>query len=369
MRLRGDATAGLAKADAHVKVRANKTEDAMKVLEIQGAYGLDNLKIAERPDPTPGPGQIVVAMKAVSLNYRDWITVSGVYGGSAPLPLVPFSDGAGVVDAVGAGVTRVKVGDRVTSNFFGATWIAGPPMPYKMAGALGGPNDGCAQQKMLISAEGVTKFPEHMSFVEAATLPCAALTAWRALLVDGGLKAGDVALMQGTGGVSIFALQIAKLMGLTTIITSSSDEKLERCKALGADHVINYKTTPEWGGEAKKITEGRGVDLVVEVGGSGTLMQSMRAVRQQGHIAIVGIVSGFGGEGLNMLPGMLIGNNARIQGLSVGSREHFEDMNRALTQHKTKPVVETVYPWTKAKEAFEDMQSGKHFGKIALTID
>jgi NADPH:quinone reductase-like Zn-dependent oxidoreductase len=343
-------------------------EERMRVLQIEGAYGLDHLKFAERPDPTPGPGQIVVRMKAVSLNYRDWITVSGVYGGAHKLPLVPFSDGAGVVERIGEGVTRVKPGDRVTSNFFGATWIGGPPMPHKMAGVLGGPNDGCAQELMLISAEGVTKTPEHMSDVEASCLPCAALTAWRALVVDGALKAGDIALMQGTGGVSIFALQMAKFMGLTTIITSSSDEKLARCKALGADHVINYKTTPEWGGEARKLTGGRGVDLVVEVGGAGTLMESMKAVRQQGHIAIVGIVSGFGGEGLNMLPGMLIGNNARIQGLSVGSRENFEDMNRALTQNQSKPIVETVYPWTRAKEAFEDMQAGKHFGKIALTI-
>ncbi len=340
----------------------------MRVLEIQGAYGLDNLKLAERPDPTPGPGQIVVAMKAVSLNYRDWITVSGVYGGSAKLPLVPFSDGAGVVHSVGPGVTRVKAGDRVTSNFFGATWIAGPPMPYKMAGALGGPNDGCAQELMLISADGVTKTPEHMSDMEAATLPCAALTAWRALVVDGALKAGDVVLMQGTGGVSIFALQIAKFMGLTTIITSSSDEKLARCKELGADHVINYKTTPEWGAEARKITGGRGVDLVVEVGGSNTIMESMKAVRLQGHIAVIGIVSGFGGEGMAMLPGMLIGNSARIQGLSVGSREAFEDMNRAMTQHKTKPIVDKVYPWSQTKQAFEDMQAGKHFGKIVVTI-
>jgi NADPH:quinone reductase-like Zn-dependent oxidoreductase len=339
----------------------------MRVLQIEGAFGVENLKFAERPDPTPGAGEIVVRMKAVSLNYRDWITVSGRYGGAYKLPLVPFSDGAGVVERVGAGVTRIKAGDRVTSNFFGATWIAGPPMPHKMAGVLGGPNDGCAQELMLLPADAVTKTPEHMSDVEAACLPCAGLTAWRALVVDGALKAGDVALMQGTGGVSIFALQMAKFMGLTTIITSSSDEKLARCKALGADHGINYKTTPEWGAEARKLTGGRGVDLVVEVGGSNTMLESMKAVRLQGHIAIVGIVSGFG-EQLGALPGMLIGNSARVQGLSVGSRENFEDMNRALIQHKSRPIVETVYPWTKAQEAFADMQAGKHFGKIALTI-
>jgi len=339
----------------------------MRVLQIEGAFGLDNLKFAERPDPTPGPGEIVVRMKAVSLNYRDLITVSGRYGGSYKLPLAPFSDGAGVVERGGAGVTRVQAGDRVTSNFFGATWISGPPMPHKLAGVLGGPNDGCGQELMLLPADGVTKTPAHMSDVEAACLPCAGLTAWRALVVDGGLKAGDIALMQGTGGVSIFALQMARFMGLTTIITSSSDEKLARCKALGADHVINYKTTPEWGVEARKLTGGRGVDLVVEVGGANTLLESMKAVRLQGHIAIVGIVSGFG-EQLGMLPGMLIGNSARVQGLSVGSRENFEDMNRALSQHKSKPVVDIVRPWSEAKQAFEEMQAGKHFGKIALEI-
>jgi NADPH:quinone reductase-like Zn-dependent oxidoreductase len=343
----------------------HKEERTMRVLELAGSPGIDNLRIAERPNPTPGLGQIVVRMKAVSLNYRDFGTVMG----SRQLPLVPFSDGAGTVEAVGEGVTRVKVGDRVTSNFFADTWIGGEPTPYKMRGALGGPADGCGQELMLISAEGVTKFPEHLSFEEAATLPCAALTAWRALVVNDKLDPGDVALMQGTGGVSIFALQFAHAMGLETIITSSSDEKLAKAKKLGATHTINYKTNPEWGVEARKLTGGRGADVIVEVGGAGTMMQSMTAVRHSGHIAVIGVVAGFddGGFGARMA-GMLIGNNARIQGISVGSREHLEDMNRCITLHKIKPVVDRVYPMEKAQDAFRDMQGGKHFGKIVVTL-
>ncbi len=339
----------------------------MRVLEIQGAFGIENLKIAERPDPTPGPGQIVVRMKAVSLNYRDYLTVSALYPGANPLPLVPFSDGAGVVEAVGPGVTRVKVGDRVASNFFAEGWIGGPPSPEKLRAVLGGPNDGCGQELMLISAHGVTKFPEHLSYEEASTLPCAALTAWRALVVDGALKAGDVALMQGTGGVSIFALQFCAAMGVESIITSSSDEKLNRCKTLGATHLINYKTTPNWGSAAKKLTGGRGVDTVVEVGGQATLSESMAAVRFAGHIAIVGIVGGF--DGAPFMPAMLIGNSVRIQGLSVGSREQFEEMNRAISLHKIKPVIDKVFPFEKAQDALNLMKSSGHFGKIVIKFD
>lgn len=338
----------------------------MQVLQIQNAYGLDNLAIVERPDPAPGPGEVVVRVRAVSLNFRDLLTVTGLYGGNHPLPLVPFSDGAGDVVAVGDGVTRFKIGDRVTSLFFSDTWIAGPPTPEKLRGSLGGPRDGCGQSLLRISEHGVIATPAHLTDAEAACLPCAALTAWRALAVDSDVEAGQSVVLQGTGGVSIFGLQLAKAMGLRTIITSSSDEKLAQAKALGADHTINYRTVPDWSAPVRKITDGRGADLVLEVGGAKTLMESLKAVRQGGHVAIIGVLSGVA----EPLPiPMLIWTNAKVQGLSVGSRENFEAMNRALTLHQIKPVISKTFSWRDAKQALETMQRGEHFGKIVLTID
>lgn len=335
----------------------------MRVLEIQGSYGIENLKLVERPDPTPGPGQVVVRMRAVSLNFRDLLTVTGLYGGAYKLPLSPFSDGCGVIEAVGPGVKSLKVGDRVASLFFSDTWLAGPATPEKLAGALGGPLDGCGQELMLIGEKGVAKVPDHLTDHQVASLPCAALTAWRALFVDGDIKPGDVVALQGTGGVSIFALQFAKAMGCETIITSSSDEKLARAKALGADHVINYKTTPEWGGEVRKITQGRGADVVVEVGGAKTLMESLKAIRQGGHIPIIGVLSG----PAEPLPiPMLIWTGARLQGLAVGSRENFEDMCRAIALHKISPVIDKVFPLDKAQDALVAMRDAQHFGKIVI---
>jgi NADPH:quinone reductase-like Zn-dependent oxidoreductase len=337
----------------------------MRVLEIQGAYGLENLKVAERPDPAPGPGKVTVRMKAISLNFRDLLTVSGLYGGNHPLPLVPFSDGSGIVEAVGPGVTRVKPGDRVTSLFFSSTWIGGPPTQEKLYGALGGPLDGCGQELLLISAEGVSKVPDHLSDQQAATLPCAALTAWRSLVIDAGVKAGDTIVLQGTGGVSIFALQFGKALGCEVIITSSSDEKLERARALGAHHTINYRTQTDWSKEVRRITDGRGADLIVEVGGAKTLMESLKSVRQGGHVSIIGVLSG----PAEPLPiPMLIWTNARVQGLSVGSREAYEDMCRAIALHRIEPVVDQVFPWTDARKALEAMQGQGHFGKINLAF-
>jgi NADPH:quinone reductase-like Zn-dependent oxidoreductase len=335
----------------------------MRVLEIQGAFGLDNLKLAERPEPTPGPGEVVVRMQAVSLNFRDLLTVTGAYGGAIRLPLIPFSDGAGIIHAVGEGVSRVKVGDRVSSLFFSDTWLSGPPTLEKLSGSLGGPRDGCGQEFMLISQHGVSKVPSHLSALAASTLPCAALTAWRALVVDGDLKAGDAVVLQGTGGVSIFALQFAKAMGLNTIITSSSDEKLERAKALGADHTINYKATPGWAAEVRKLTGGRGADCVVEVGGAQTLSESLKAVRIGGHIPIIGLLSGVAEAA--PIP-LLIRSSARVQGLAVGSREAFEDMCRAIDLHKIEPVVDQVFPFPAGAAALEAMQSQSHFGKIVI---
>lgn len=339
----------------------------MKVLQIQDSYGLDNLKIVERPDPVPGPGQVTVRMKAVSLNFRDLLTVIGLYGGNYTLPLVPFSDGCGVVEAVGPGVTRVAVGDRVTSLFFSDTWIGGPPAPHKLAGALGGPLDGCGQELLLVSAEGVSKIPDHLSDQQAATLPCAALTAWRALVVDAQVKAGDTIVLQGTGGVSIFALQFGRALGCEVIITSSSDDKLARARAMGAHHTINYRTHPEWSKEVRRITGGRGADVIVEVGGARTLMESLKCVRQGGHVSIIGVLSG-PGEPMPLLIPTLIWTNARVQGLSVGSREAYEDMCRAIALHRIEPVIDQVFPWTEARMALEAMQGQGHFGKINLAF-
>jgi len=335
----------------------------MRVLEIQGAYGLDNLKLTERPDPTPGPGEVVVRMRAVTLNFRDLLIAAGAYGGGYKLPVVPFSCGCGVVEAIGPGVTTLKVGDRVSSLFFSDTWIGGPPTPQRLAGSMGGPRDGCGQELLKISEHGVIKAPDYLTDEQVASLPCAALTAWRALVVDGGVKAGDTVVLQGTGGVSIFALQFAKALGCEIIITSSSDEKLDRARALGAHHTVNYARTPEWSADVRKITGGRGADLVVEVGGAKTLMESLKSVRQNGHVAIIGVLSGVA----EPIPiPMLIWTNARVQGLSVGSRDNFEDMLRAMHLHKISPVIDKVFPWTEARAALETMQSGSHFGKIAL---
>jgi NADPH:quinone reductase-like Zn-dependent oxidoreductase len=335
----------------------------MRVLEIQGAYGLENLKVAERPDPVPGPEEVVVRMRAVSLNYRDLLTVTGMYGGGFPLPLVPFSDGCGIVESVGPEVASLKPGDRVASLFFSETWMSGAPTPQRLAGALGGPRDGCGQELMKISERGVIKVPDFLSDAQVASLPCAAVTAWRALVVEGGVKAGDVVVLQGTGGVSIFALQFARALGCEIIITSSSDEKLARAKAMGAHHGINYVATPDWSREVRRITGGRGTDLVVEVGGAKTLLESLKSIRQQGFIAIVGLLTGIAEP--VPIP-LLIWTSARVHGLSVGSRDHFEDMLRAIALHRIEPLVDKTYAWTDARAALEAMQSGSHFGKITL---
>jgi NADPH:quinone reductase-like Zn-dependent oxidoreductase len=335
----------------------------VKVWEIQNAYGIENLAIAEKPEPKPGAGEIVVAMKAASLNYRDLMTVAG-YGGAFPLPLIPFSDGAGVVDAVGQGVTRVKPGDRVCPLFF-QSWFSGPVTAEARHKPLGGPLPGVLQQKMLLSAEGVSKFPAHLTFEEAATLPCAGLTAWRAVTIEAPAGPGDTVLVQGTGGVSIFALQFAKARGAAVIVTSSSDEKLERAKALGADHLINYRTTPDWGRAAREMTGGKGVDVVVEVGGENTLNQSFDAARVGGHVVVIGVLGGFSAP--VMIP-VIFAKNLHIHGISVGSREQFDDMAAHIAQWKLKPVVDQVFAFDKLPTALRLMQAGGHFGKIVIAF-
>lgn len=337
----------------------------MRALEVAAPWGANALKYVERPDPTPGHGEVLVRMKAVSLNYRDMLMINGMYGRGAASTtdvITPFSDGCGVIEAVGPGVTRVAVGDRVSTLFF-QNWNGGPPTLEKLSSALGFPIPGAGRELGVFSQWGVSKVPDFLSDQQVATLACAALTAWRGLFEDARLQPGDTVLLQGTGGVSIFGLQFAKAAGYRTIITSSSDEKLARAKAMGADHLINYRTTPEWGKAARDLTGGVGADFIMEVGGAGTIQQSLRAVRIGGHIAIIGVVAG-AGEGVN--PGALIGNGARLQGLTVGSREMFEAMCKAIELHQIQPVVDKIYPWTEAGAAFAAMQGGEHFGKIVL---
>jgi NADPH:quinone reductase-like Zn-dependent oxidoreductase len=335
----------------------------MKVIEIP-QYGIDNLRVAERPDVQPGPGQVLLRMKAATLNYRDLLTVNGGYGGSYKLPLVPLSDGCGEVIGVGSGVTRVKVGDRVATLFF-QNWIGGEPSREGLMSALGGSLDGIWRDTCVLSEQGVSKVPSHLSDAEVAALPCAALTAWRALVVEGGIKAGETVVVQGTGGVSIFALQFAKACGAEVIVTSSSDEKLARAKALGADHLVNYKKTAAWSGVVREITGGRGADHVVEVGGAGTFGQSLASIRVGGHISIIGVLAGASND--LMIP-FVIGTNAKIKGISVGARQHFEDMCRAIALHKIKPVIDKTFGFAQAKEALGHMAGQGHFGKIAIDL-
>ncbi|HEY5072565.1 MAG TPA: NAD(P)-dependent alcohol dehydrogenase [Caulobacteraceae bacterium] len=333
----------------------------MRAVVIEGAYGIDNLTVVEKSDPTPGPGQIVVDIKAASLNYRDLATVTARSGRT---PFTPCSDGAGVVSAIGDGVTRVKVGDHVAPLFFQG-WFAGDPTPQRLGGALGGALDGVLQEKVLLSAEGVTPVPAGYTDEQAATLPCAALTAWRGLVAEGKVKSGEVVVVQGTGGVSIFALQFAKAAGASVIITSSSDEKLERAKALGADYLINYKSTPDWAKEVRTITANRGADHVIEVGGTGTFEQSLRAIRVGGKIAVIGILAGFVKD-LNIAA--IFAANAVIHGVTVGSREHFESMTRAIEANAIRPVIDKRFSLEQVRDAFETMKAGAHFGKIVLTM-
>lgn len=336
----------------------------MRAIEIRGGFGFDNLALVERPDPAPGTGQVVVRMRAASLNYRDLLTVQGKYNPKQRLPLVPCSDGAGEVVAVGEGVTRVKPGDRVAS-LFAQKWISGEPTRDKARSTLGGPIDGTLAELVVLDGEGVVKIPDHLTDEEAATLPCAAVTAWSALVTDGGVTAGDTVLVQGTGGVSLFALQLAKLLGARVIATSSADEKLARVREMGASDVLNYREVPEWGTKAKELTDGVGVDNVVEVGGAGTLQQSLRAVRFGGTISLIGNLSGTATE---LLLTQIFMQRVRVNGIFVGHRESFEAMNRAIAQHRLRPVIDHIFPLEEARAAFEHMAAGDHFGKIVIRI-
>jgi len=317
---------------------------------------------AELPEPVAGPGQVVFKLRAASLNFRDLLMVEGRYNPRQPLPLIPLSDGVGEVTAIGAGVSRVKVGDKIAGNF-SQKWISGEPARAKLSASLGGPIDGMLAESRVLDQEGVVHVPEHLTDEEAATLPCAGLTAWNALINTGRLKPGEVVLLQGTGGVSIFALQFAKAAGARVIITSSSDEKLERTKALGADEVINYKTTAEWDKRAKELTAGVGADHIIEVGGAGTFNKSLRAIRIGGRISVIGNLSGNVTE-VNLIS--ILMQNICVQGMLVGNRDGFEAMNRAIALHRIRPVIDRVFSFDEAPEAFKYMSSGSHFGKICI---
>jgi len=335
----------------------------MKVCEIQ-EFGIDQLAFAERAITRPTGNQVLVKMAAASLNFRDYLMVGGKYNPKLKRPMVPLSDGAGIVEEVGPDVTRFKPGARVAGCFF-QTWLEGPPTREKAGSALGGAIDGVLSEYRTFSEDGLVLVPEHLTFEEAAALPCAAVTAWHALFEHAPLSPGDAVLLQGTGGVSIFALQFAVAAGLRVIITSSSDEKLQRAKALGAHELINYKETPEWDVEARRLTAGEGVGKVIEVGGSDTMPRSLRAVRTVGSVSVIGVLSGVEPA---ISPTALLMNSLQMQGIYVGSRLMFERMNRAVTLHKIKPVVDKTLAWTEIKDALRYMESAQHFGKICLTF-
>jgi NADPH:quinone reductase-like Zn-dependent oxidoreductase len=329
------------------------------------APGLEHLTIAEHADPTPGPGQVLVRIKAASLNYRDVMVATGRYARGAKYPVVPLSDGAGEIAAVGSGVKGWRAGDRVVTSFF-AGWVDGPQTPERTATALGGAVDGVLAEAIVLPERAVVRTPEHMSDVEAATLPCAALTAWHALFEGADpLRPGQTVLLEGTGGVSVFGLQLAKLAGARVLITSSQDAKLERARALGADETINYAKDPEWQERVRELTGGRGVDHVLEVGGKDTLARSMASLRYGGQLHMIGGVSGFSTE----LPlGLMAQNNVRVRRIFVGSVSMFEAMNQALSLHRLRPIVDRTFRFDEARAALEHMQTASHFGKLAIAV-
>ena len=334
----------------------------MKAYQIQTADGLDGLAQVELPDPTPGAGQVLIRVRATSLNFRDTAVIRGSYSGQR-LPIVPLSDGAGEVVAVGAGVTRIKVGDRVAGIFFQA-WQSGSLTREKTKSALGGAIDGMLAELVLLHEDGVVKLPEYLSYEAGATLPCAAVTAWHALVPRGHLIPGETVLLLGTGGVSIFALQFAKISGARVIITSSSDEKLARAKAMGADETINYKTYPAWEEQVYGLSDREGVDQVIEVGGAGTLDKSLRSVRIGGRVSLIGVVAGAG----DVNYAQIFMKSIDVQGIYVGSREMFEAMNRVMALHQIEPVIDRIFEWKEAKAAYQHLQSGRHFGKIVIRV-
>ncbi len=337
----------------------------MKAYQLTAPTGAGALKLNQLADPKPAPGQVLVRVRATSLNYRDLMVATGRYGGEIPLPLIPLSDGAGEIVSVGEGVSGWKVGDRVTGTFF-QNWQAGPVRREAFASTLGGAINGMLAEYVALSADGVIAIPPHLSFAEAATLPCAAVTAWHALVSSGNVSAGQTVLLLGTGGVSIFALQFAKLHGARVIITSSSDEKLARARGLGADETINYRAMPDWEKEVFRLTDKAGADHVIEVGGTDTFPKSLRAVAMGGTISVIGGVSGFTTNEVALRD--ILSKSALIRGIFVGSREMFAAMNRAISQHQLKPAIDRTFPFSEVPAAYRHQESGAHFGKVVITV-
>jgi NADPH:quinone reductase-like Zn-dependent oxidoreductase len=335
----------------------------MRAYQIQ-QFGNDNLALIELPDPAPGAGEVLVRMRAVSLNFRDHLMVKGSYNPRQALPLVPCSDGAGEVVAVGARVTRFEPGDRVMPTF-AQDWIAGRPSLERLRSTLGGPRAGLLRELAVFPEHALVAIPEALDFAEAATLPCAALTAYNALFKFEPLLPGQRVLVLGTGGVSIFALQFAKTVGAEVFVTSSDDDKLARAKALGADHLINYKQVPDWGKEVKRLAGGEGVDVVIEVGGAGSLANSIRASAVGGLIVLLGVLAGDANPP-NLTPVFM--NGLRVQGLLVGSRDDFEAMNRLISAHNVRPVIDRVFAFEQAKEAFSHLVGQSHLGKVVIRV-
>ncbi|MPZ55849.1 MAG: zinc-binding dehydrogenase [Rhizobiales bacterium] len=335
----------------------------MQAYEVTNTSGLDGLVLnPKRPEPEPGPGQILVRVRAAALNARDHGVTRGIYGYTR-FPVIPLSDGAGEVVAVGPGIIGFKAGDRVASTFF-QTWTGGRMPPDASRNSLGGMLDGMLAELVVLPRTGAIRIPNHLSFEEASTLPCAALTAWNALVETGGIKAGETVAILGTGGVSCFAVQFAKLHRAHVFLTSRSDEKLEKGRALGADVAINYKATPDWEQEMLKQTAGVGVDHVLEVGGANTLEKSMAAVCPGGAIYIIGSLAGAG----QINPRMINRKAITLKGIHVGSRDMFAAMNRAIAETRLRPVIDRVFPFADAKAAFAYQAGGSHFGKIVIAV-
>ncbi|WP_417320136.1 zinc-dependent alcohol dehydrogenase family protein [Emcibacter sp.] len=338
----------------------------MKAYQIEaGSTSLDGLKQVELEKPVAGPGEVLVRIRATSLNFRDQAIIIGKYfTGPLDRDTIPLSDGAGEVEAVGEGVSRFKAGDRVAGTFFQG-WVNGwPSSPADMV-ALGSPLDGMLAEYVVLPEDGLVTIPDSLSFEEAATLPCAGVTAWNALMEGRGIRPGDTVLCLGTGGVSMIALEFARMAGARVIVTSSSDEKLERAKAMGADGLINYKNTPDWAQEVMKLTDGKGVDKVVEVGGAGTLPLSYQSVGYGGEIALIGVLAAPDGD---LSPHGLMFKGASLRGIFVGNRDMFESMNRAIATNGIKPVIGASFDFNQAVEAFQHQMTASHFGKIVIKI-
>jgi NADPH:quinone reductase-like Zn-dependent oxidoreductase len=336
----------------------------MRVYEVRDGTGIDALRAGVRPDPEPGPTQVVVRMRAWSLNYRDLMVARGD-SGVPGLDIVPASDGAGEVVEVGTSVTRFRAGDRVIGAFF-PDWHAGAPEPAKVARALGGSADGVLAEEVVMDENAWAAMPAHLDFVEAATIPCAAVTAWHALFGLDPLKPGDSVLLLGTGGVSTWALQLAKAAGLRAVITSSDDAKLDRAVALGADATINYRRTPDWQDEALRLTGGRGVDRVLDIGGPDTLPRSIAAARSGGTIAVIGRLTGTAGVTID--PAALFGGSKRLAGVLVGSRAMTEDVVRFVELAGIRPVIDKLFDFADAREAYAYLGGAQHFGKVVIRL-